>query len=172
MYVCFDRDRAGEVGAEKVAGLLPQARIVRLPEEVGESADVTDFFVRRKKSRGEFLELLQQAEPLPLPLPQQSRGQSPVPNNRSEIEALKRSVRIEEIARRYLELQPNGQRFIARCPFHEDQHPSFVLYPESQSFYCFGCQAYGDVITFLMRIERLTFPEALDALRKIASPAA
>src|SRR5712691_3000461 len=43
IYVCFDNDTAGREGAERVARLIPQARIVRLPEEVGEGGDVTDF---------------------------------------------------------------------------------------------------------------------------------
>jgi DNA primase len=71
-----------------------------------------------------------------------------------------------------LELRANGRTYIGTCPFHDDQHPSFVVYPDSQSFYCFGCLAYGDVITFLMQIEHLSFPEALDLLRKLALPAA
>jgi DNA primase len=81
-------------------------------------------------------------------------------------------MRIENIAGRYLELRPSGRGLIGKCPFHHDEHPSFVVYPDSQSFHCFGCQVHGDVIAFLMRIEHLTFPEALKLLRNIALPAA
>jgi DNA primase len=65
VYVCFDNDAAGRAGAEHVARLIPHARIVRLPEEVGEGGDVTDFFVRLGRSPGEFTSLLEAAQPLP-----------------------------------------------------------------------------------------------------------
>src|SRR2546426_2616706 len=64
IYMCFDNDTAGREGAERVARLIPQARIVRLPEEVGEGGDVTDFFVRLGRSRDEFVGLLEAARPL------------------------------------------------------------------------------------------------------------
>ncbi len=173
VYLCFDRDRAGRAGAEKVARLIPQARIVDLPEEVGEGGDVTDFLVRLGRSEEDFRRLLALAQPLPTQAAPEQASRSVPPNKfRQEIEELKRDVRIENVASRYLELRPSRARYIARCPFHEDQHPSFTVYPESQSFYCFGCEAYGDVITFLMRIEHLTFPEAMNLLRTFTLPAA
>ncbi len=58
VFVCFDNDDAGREGAERVARLIPHARLVRLPEEVGYGSDVTDFFVRLGKTREEFLRLL------------------------------------------------------------------------------------------------------------------
>src|SRR5947207_3137130 len=65
LYMCFDNDDAGRAGAERVARLIPHARIVWLPDEVGEGGDVTDFFVRLGRSREEFLRLLEVAQPLP-----------------------------------------------------------------------------------------------------------
>jgi DNA primase len=47
--------------------------------------------------------------------------------------------------------------------------PSFVVYPESQSFYCFGCGEHGDVLTFLMNTERIGFRDALELLRQRAA---
>ena len=58
----------------------------------------------------------------------------------------------------------SGERLIGRCPFHEDEHPSLVVYPETRSFYCFGCGAGGDVIDFVRRAEGLGFREALERL--------
>ena len=156
-----------------MARLIPQARMVELPEEVGEGGDVSDFLVRLGRSEEDFRRLLALAQPLPPEaLPELESRSVPMNEFRQEIEDLKRGMRIENVAGRYLELCPSGARYVARCPFHEDQHPSFTVYPESQSFYCFGCEAYGDVITLLMRIEHLTFPEAIALLRTLTLPAA
>src|SRR5438094_1321634 len=65
VYICFDNDGPGLAGAERVAPLIPHARIVQLPDEVGEGGDVTDFFVRLGRSREEFIGLLEAAQVLP-----------------------------------------------------------------------------------------------------------
>src|SRR5213593_3097681 len=65
VYLCFDRDEAGRQGAANVARLLPHARIVELPEEVGDGGDVTDFFVRLGRGADEFRVFLDQAKPAP-----------------------------------------------------------------------------------------------------------
>lgn len=169
VYVCFDRDKAGRRGAKRVARLLPRARIVELPEEVGPGGDVTDFFVRLGKSPEDFAALLRQARPLPPEkTPWAGPRPRPAPVGRGEAAELKARVRIEDLVGDYLELRKVGRAFVGRCPFHDDRHPSFVVYPETQSFYCFGCQVHGDAFEFLMRAESLTFPEAVQVLRRIA----
>src|SRR2546428_6126248 len=65
VFICFDRDDAGRAGALRVARMIPGAKIVELPEEVGDGGDVTDFVVRLGKTRGGFLALLTQAAPPP-----------------------------------------------------------------------------------------------------------
>src|SRR2546426_9704069 len=75
VYICFDNDGPGQAGAERVVGLIPRARLVRLPDEVGEGGDVTDFFVRLGRSREEFIGLLEAAQPLP----EEQRIKQPVP---------------------------------------------------------------------------------------------
>lgn len=172
VYVCYDNDAAGHLGAERVTRLIPHAKVVRLPEEVGEGGDVTDFFVRLDKSREDFTELLEAAEPAPqkelVALP--DRGTSRIVTKPDEeVEHLKSLVTIRSIVGRYVPLRPSGKNFIARCPFHDDRRPSFVVYPATQSFYCFGCQASGDVFTFLMKAEQLNFPEAMQVLRKLVA---
>ena len=143
-----------------------------MPEDVGDGGDITDFFIRLRRTEEDFRHLLEQAQPLPMEIESApAKHTEPLNEFRKEIEALKQGTRIENIAGRYLELRPNGRSLRAKCPFHADQHPSFVVYPETQSFYCFGCQAHGDVITFLMQIEHLTFRDAIDLLRKLALPA-
>jgi DNA primase len=171
IFICFDNDDAGHEGAERVAQLIPCARIVQLPEEVGEGGDVTDYFVRLGESGEEFRELLETAQPLP------QRETSPPRNSGTyrvvsalddEVDRLKSLVAIEDVIARYVPLRRGGQNYlVARCPFHEDRNPSFVVYPQTQSFYCFGCREHGDVLSFLMRTEHLTFPEALNVLREL-----
>ncbi|HUP24340.1 MAG TPA: CHC2 zinc finger domain-containing protein, partial [Thermoanaerobaculia bacterium] len=170
VYVCFDNDQAGCTGAERVARLTG-ARIITLPADVGESGDVTDFFVRLKRTRGDFLTLLNEARPLPAASDRQS-GQPRRANGRaapSDIARLKQAVRIEDVVSHYVPLRPSGRALMARCCFHDDHQPSLAVFPETQSFYCFGCQKHGDVITFLMAVERLTFPEVLGVLKQLAN---
>ena len=169
VYVCFDRDDAGWAGALRVARMIPHARIVELPEEVGDGGDVTDFFVRLGKSKDDFLNLLVEAKPAP-PAPKMlyRRSQELTKDpDRERIERLKDAIAIEDVIGKSLALRPSGQVLIGRCPFHEDRKPSFAVYPEARRFYCFGCGKRGDVITFLRELEGLSFPEALDALEQL-----
>ena len=85
------------------------------------------------------------------------------------MQRIKSLVAIEDVMGRYIELRASGQSVVARCPFHDDRKPSLVVYPQTQSFYCFGCRAHGDVLSFLMRVEHLSFPEALKALRELTN---
>ena len=137
---------------------------------IGEGGDVTDFFVRLGRSREEFIGLLDSARPLPEEQRENQsiagRPQAGVARN-DEVERLKRPIAIEGLVARYIELYTSGGNYRARCPFHGDRNPSFVVYPQTQTFYCFGCREHGDVLTFLMRQKRLTFPEALNALREL-----
>jgi DNA primase len=172
VFVCFDNDAAGRLGVEPVARMIPHARLVRLPEEVGEGGDVTDFFVRLGKSREEFLELLEAAEPGAQKEPAATFELDTshiVTTPDEEVERLKSLVTIENIVRRYTRLHRNGKNLVARCPFHDDRKPSLVVYPATRSFYCFACHAAGDVFSFLMKVEQMNFPEALRVLRELAA---
>jgi CHC2 zinc finger/Toprim-like len=172
IFVGFDNDAAGRLGIERVARLLPQARVVRLPGEVGEGGDVTDFFVRLGKSREEFQKLLEAAAPSPpkeIVSPPNLEGNLLPTTPDEEVALLKSLVAIEDLIAQSVTLRQRGKNFAGHCPFHDDQHPSFVVYPATRSFYCFACRASGDVISFLMKAEQLTFPEALKVLREFAS---
>jgi DNA primase len=68
---------------------------------------------------------------------------------------------IVEIIGSYTALKKAGRNFKALCPFHTEKTPSFVVNPDRQIFHCFGCNVGGDVIGFLVRQERMTFPEAV-----------
>lgn len=63
-----------------------------------------------------------------------------------------------------------GRRLVGRCPFHEEARPSFTVYPDTHSYYCFGCHASGDVIAFERRITGCGFIEALDRLEAAPRP--
>ncbi|MBC7220084.1 DNA primase [Candidatus Bipolaricaulota bacterium] len=83
-----------------------------------------------------------------------------------DLEEIKSRVDIVELIARYVALKPSGQRFKGRCPFHPDDTPSLVVSSDKGLWHCFGCHAGGDAIGFLMKIERLSFPEALARLAR------
>ena len=80
------------------------------------------------------------------------------------LQELKLRNSIEDVASSYVQLKRRGRNLVGLCPFHNEHTPSFNLYPESGSFYCFGCGAGGDVITFVRRIENLDYMEAVKFL--------
>lgn len=71
---------------------------------------------------------------------------------------------ISEIASLYITLKRRGRNMVGLCPFHGEKTPSFNIYTESNSFYCFGCGVGGNVISFVMKIENLDFVEAVKFL--------
>ncbi len=73
---------------------------------------------------------------------------------------------IEDVISSYVNLKRAGSNYNGLCPFHSEKTPSFTVFPSTQSFYCFGCGAGGDAITFIMRTENLDY---LSALRVLAS---
>ena len=80
------------------------------------------------------------------------------------IQQLKQYSDIEQIVSSYVPLKKKGRYLTGLCPFHSEKTPSFFVYPQTQSFYCFGCGAGGDVITFIRRIENLEYMEAVRML--------
>ena len=86
----------------------------------------------------------------------------------SFFEELKYRSDIEQIVGGYVNLRRRGRTLVGLCPFHSEKSPSFTVYPENQSFYCFGCGAGGDVISFIRRIENLDYMEAVRLLAQKA----
>ena len=84
------------------------------------------------------------------------------------LQELKNRCDIESVVSKYVNLRRSGRGFMGLCPFHSEKTPSFYLYPESQSFYCFGCETGGDVITFIRKIENLDYVEAVKFLAQMA----
>lgn len=73
-------------------------------------------------------------------------------------------IDIVDVAQGYMQLRHRGRTYTGLCPFHNEKTPSFHIYPETQSFYCFGCGAGGDVISFVKKINNLDYPEAVKLL--------
>lgn len=71
---------------------------------------------------------------------------------------------IQDVIQSYVQLRHRGRTCTGLCPFHSEKTPSFVVYPDTQSFYCFGCGAGGDVITFVKKISNLDYVEAVKML--------
>ncbi|MBR1980328.1 DNA primase [Candidatus Proelusimicrobium excrementi] len=89
--------------------------------------------------------------------------------NTALIEKIKDSIDILELIKEYVPaVKRAGRTYKACCPFHQEKTPSFTVNPDKGFFYCFGCQAGGDVFEFLMRIENLSFNEAVRRLAERA----
>lgn len=86
----------------------------------------------------------------------------------SFLQELKLRSDITEIVSSYVNLKRHGRNMVGLCPFHGEKTPSFNIYTENGSFYCFGCGAGGDVITFIMKIENLDYVEAVKFLAQRA----
>ena len=80
------------------------------------------------------------------------------------IEELTRRTDIVELVGSYVQLKRKGRLYGGLCPFHSEKSPSFSVYPDTQSFYCFGCGAGGDAITFAKKINSIDYPEAVKML--------
>ncbi|MFH1841107.1 MAG: DNA primase [Candidatus Shapirobacteria bacterium] len=86
----------------------------------------------------------------------------------NQLEEIKARVDLVELIQGYVPLKKAGRNFKGLCPFHGEKTPSFMVSPERQIFKCFGCNEGGDVFGFLMKIEGLSFGEALRELAKRA----
>ena len=87
-----------------------------------------------------------------------------MPVNDAFLQELRYKIDIEDIVSSYVSLKRHGSLFKGLCPFHNEKTPSFTVYPETQSFYCFGCGAGGDAISFIKRIENIDYIDALKYL--------
>jgi len=82
----------------------------------------------------------------------------------ASIESLKNSIDIVDVIGNFIELRKAGANYKANCPFHGEKTPSFVVSPSKQIYHCFGCGVGGDSIKFVMEMEKLTYPEAIEKL--------
>ncbi len=85
------------------------------------------------------------------------------------LDKVRNASNIVEIARSYLPLRQKGQDFWACCPFHSEKTPSFAISAPKQFYYCYGCHESGNVFKFVMKMENLSWPEAVAMLAKRAN---
>ena len=85
------------------------------------------------------------------------------------IEEVRQNNDIVDIISQYVHLTRKGRNYFGLCPFHNEKSPSFSVSPDRQIFHCFGCGVGGNVYTFLMKIEGITFREALEQLAERAN---
>ncbi len=83
---------------------------------------------------------------------------------KEKIEEVRERASIVQVINEYVPLTKRGHNHVGLCPFHSEKSPSFTVNEEKKIFYCFGCNATGNVITFLMKKDGLAFPEAVRAL--------
>lgn len=88
--------------------------------------------------------------------------------NDAFLQELKYKTDIEDIISTYVTLKKRGSTSVGLCPFHNEKTPSFTVYPDTQSFYCFGCGAGGDAIGFIRKIENLDYIDAVKLLTERA----
>ncbi len=91
-----------------------------------------------------------------------------MPLNENFIQDLKMKTDIYDIVSTYVTLKKRGRTYVGLCPFHNEKTPSFTVYPDTESFYCFGCGAGGDAVGFMKRIENLDYIDAVKALAQRA----
>ena len=83
-----------------------------------------------------------------------------------KIEEIRSRADIASLIGEYVILKKAGKNYLGLCPFHREKTPSFTVSPDKQMFYCFGCSEGGNVFSFLMKLNHLTFPEAVRQLAK------
>ncbi len=78
-----------------------------------------------------------------------------------KVEEIKSRADIVEVVSDFVTLRKAGRNYVGLCPFHQEKTPSFTVNPEKQIFHCFGCGEGGNAVTFLMKVNAMTYPEAL-----------
>lgn len=86
----------------------------------------------------------------------------------SDVEKIRDRIDIVELVNAHTRLKRSGARYSGLCPFHREKSPSFTVDPEKKLWHCFGCGEGGDIFTFIMKIENVEFPEAVQLLARQA----
>lgn len=86
----------------------------------------------------------------------------------NSVSQIKEALDIVQVIEGYVPLKQTGKNYSARCPFHQEKTPSFIVSPDIQRYKCFGCGASGDIFNFVQNIENIDFQETLEKLAKMA----
>ena len=81
-----------------------------------------------------------------------------------DVQRVREATDLVELAREHVALKRSGRRWTGLCPFHNEKSPSFSINQELGAYYCFGCQARGDAISFVREVEHLDFVGAVERL--------
>jgi DNA primase len=93
-------------------------------------------------------------------------------NTNNATDLIKEKIDVVEFISGYVQLRKAGRNYVGFCPFHPNSRtPAFTVFPDTQSYHCFGCKASGTVFDFLMRREGLEFKDALEQLARRAGRA-
>src|SRR3989338_463106 len=84
------------------------------------------------------------------------------------LQEIKSRLPIEELVGSYVQLKKAGRSLKGLCPFHHEKTPSFIVSPEKELAYCFGCNQGGDIFKFIQLVENCDFPEAVKQLAQRA----
>ena len=75
-------------------------------------------------------------------------------------------IGILDVIGHYVKLRKQGRNYVGLCPFHHEKTPSFTVSPDKNMFYCFGCKASGDMLTFVRKVHNVSLPEAIEIMSK------
>ena len=157
IYICFDSEpnktgiKASVRLAKKLISFGIKSRIVQLPD-IGEKLDINKYFIDNKLYS--FKKLLNEAKLFDKSTLKQKKSVH-----------LDSSVDIVAVASKYMTLTYMGGKYKAICPFHQEKDASLVIYPETNTWYYFGCQSYGNSATIIQKFEndkgnKLSYKEA------------
>jgi DNA primase len=170
IYVCFNRTAVSDEAAKKIQTVLPRARVARLPADIGANGSISRFFVDLGKEEIDFEVVLAgafAAEPETKDPSPVIRTLRPVHESlRRRAERLKEAVSLHELLARFTMLQASGANLVGHCPLHDDRSASLTVFLDTETYRCSACGAEGDVVTFLMDKESMTFGQALEALER------
>lgn len=170
VFICLHRGRAAEKAAKKIQKALPQARLARLPSDVGEGGSVSDFFVKLMRTERDF-ELVLAAGVTASGDSSEEQSQVRVirsadKSQQRRAEQIRKRVPLHEVVSLFINLQASGGRLVGHCPFRDDSSRSFAVYPPTDTYRCSRCGAEGEVVRFLMDKESITFGQALEYLER------
>ncbi len=170
VYICFNRTKASDEAAKKVRAMLPKARIAHLPAEVGTNGTISDFFEGLTKEERHFEIVLAGADgggdDVAGPTPQINVLRPVHKSLRRRAERLRKEIPLHELVSQFTTLQASGRNLIGHCPLHDDRSLSLTVFLQNDTYRCSVCGAQGDVVTFLMDKESMTFGQTLEALER------
>ena len=152
VYLVPDVDEAGEKLVQKVCSLMPRTKVVRLPE-----GDLNDFIIRYGSDRTR--ECFDGAAPVQIRTTLRRTGY----DFRSDV-SIDRSA-LATFVLKDTQLRRRGKELIGLCPFHDEKTPSFMLDTKKNVFYCHGCGAGGDAISYVRKRNEVGFGEAIRIIK-------